>query len=92
MLQVLKIMCDNVVHRVYVCEKGATPHEVVGVVTPTDILALVSGVGVWVPGQGASSKRGTGQVDNQGTPVKGHNVHKKPKIDEQELQQQPAKQ
>ena len=81
-------MCDNVVHRVYVCEKGAKPHEVVGVVTPTDILALVSGVGPWVHGQGASSKRGTGSADKLGTPDKGQDVNKKAKIDEQQPQKQ----
>ncbi len=37
-------MCDNVVHRVYIREEGSKP-EVVGVVTPTDILALVAGLG-----------------------------------------------
>jgi hypothetical protein len=51
-------MCDNVVHRVYVVEKGAKPHEVVGVITPTDILALVAGLGSWGKAEGASKRAG----------------------------------
>jgi hypothetical protein len=53
-------MCDNVVHRVYVVEKGAKPHEVVGVITPTDILALVAGLGSWGKRDGASKRAGGG--------------------------------
>jgi hypothetical protein len=51
-------MCDNVVHRVYVVETGTKPHEVVGVVTPTDILALVAGLGGWSKAEGASKRAG----------------------------------
>lgn len=58
------MMCDNTVHRVYVVQPGAKPHEVVGVVTPTDILALVSGLGGWHREDGGG-KRGSGSLDGQ---------------------------
>uniref|UniRef100_A0A383VM92 CBS domain-containing protein n=1 Tax=Tetradesmus obliquus TaxID=3088 RepID=A0A383VM92_TETOB len=78
LLEVLQVMCDNVVHRVYVVEKGAKPHEVVGVVTPTDILALVAGLGSWDKAEGAmASKRAGGGSSRQ-------EEGKKPKVDEAE--------
>lgn len=41
-------MCDNHVHRVYICrEQGASQH-VIGVVTPTDILSLIAGRAGWL--------------------------------------------
>lgn len=41
-------MCDNHVHRVYICKEGSKGQEVVGVVTPTDILSLIAGQGGWL--------------------------------------------
>lgn len=87
-LQVLQIMCENVVHRVYVCEKGASPYEVVGVVTPTDILALVAGVGPWGAGKGASNKRGTGEGEEKRVSA-AQDPNKKPKIGTQQEQEAP---
>ncbi|KAF6254676.1 hypothetical protein COO60DRAFT_1642116 [Scenedesmus sp. NREL 46B-D3] len=65
LLEVLQTMCGNLVHRVYVVEKGAKPHEVVGVVTPTDILALISGQGSWDKGEGSSKRAGGSSVGSR---------------------------
>ncbi|KAF8071153.1 hypothetical protein HT031_001235 [Scenedesmus sp. PABB004] len=58
LLEVLTTMCDNVVHRVYVREPGAKPHEVVGVVTPTDILTLLASLGEWGGGEAGEKMEG----------------------------------
>lgn len=42
-LQVLVQIVDNHVHRVYICKENDKGQEVVGVVTPTDILSLIAG-------------------------------------------------
>lgn len=42
-LQVLVQIVDNHVHRVYICKDNDKGQEVVGVVTPTDILSLIAG-------------------------------------------------
>lgn len=41
-------MVDNHVHRVYICTESEKGQEVVGVVTPTDILSLIAGQGGWL--------------------------------------------
>lgn len=46
--QVIAQMCDNQVHRVYICIERETGQEVVGVVTPTDILSNISGQAGWL--------------------------------------------
>lgn len=43
-MQVLVQIVDNHVHRVYICTDNDKGQEVVGVVTPTDILSLIAGV------------------------------------------------
>lgn len=45
---VLCQMVDNSVHRVYICTESEKGQEVVGVVTPTDILSLVAGQAGWL--------------------------------------------
>jgi hypothetical protein len=47
-LQVLSQIVDNHVHRVYICKENDKGQEVVGVVTPTDILSLVAGQAGWL--------------------------------------------
>lgn len=47
-MQVLSQIVDNHVHRVYICAEGDKGQEVVGVVTPTDILSLIAGQGGWL--------------------------------------------
>jgi hypothetical protein len=39
---------DNHVHRVYICKEGEKGQEVLGVVTPTDILSLIAGQAGWL--------------------------------------------
>lgn len=41
-------MCDNHVHRVYICQEQNEKQQVVGVVTPTDILSLIAGQAGWL--------------------------------------------
>lgn len=47
-LQVLSQIVDNHVHRVYICKENERGQEVVGVVTPTDILSLIAGQAGWL--------------------------------------------
>jgi hypothetical protein len=47
-VQVLSQIVDNHVHRVYICTESDKGQEVVGVVTPTDILSLIAGQGGWL--------------------------------------------
>jgi hypothetical protein len=46
-VQVLKLLVVRHVHRVYVRDKGAQPCEVVGIITPTDILKVRPEGGSW---------------------------------------------
>lgn len=48
LLQVLSQIVDNHVHRVYICKENEKGQEVVGVVTPTDILSLIAGQAGWL--------------------------------------------
>jgi len=63
--QVLQVMCGNHVHRVYVREKGHKPHEVMAVITPTDILKLLAGSAGLMNRQ-ASTKRGAEEASAMG--------------------------
>jgi hypothetical protein len=47
-VQVLVQIVDNHVHRVYICKEGDKGQEVLGVVTPTDILSLIAGQAGWL--------------------------------------------
>jgi hypothetical protein len=47
-VQVLAQIVDNHVHRVYICREGDKGQQVLGVVTPTDILSLIAGQAGWL--------------------------------------------